>query len=45
MRRIINSTFITIDGVIQHPENWPYEDVEEVRKRCRSNCFVPVMRF
>jgi dihydrofolate reductase len=29
MRRIINSTFITIDGVIQHPENWPYEDVED----------------
>ena len=23
MRRIINSTYITLDGVIQNPQNWP----------------------
>lgn len=23
MRKIINSTYITLDGVIAHPENWP----------------------
>lgn len=23
MRRIINSTYITLDGVIEHPETWP----------------------
>jgi dihydrofolate reductase len=30
MRRIINSTFITIDGAIQNPQNWPSSsDVED----------------
>ena len=23
MRRIVNSTYITLDGVIEHPETWP----------------------
>ena len=23
MRRIINSTYVTLDGVIQNPQDWP----------------------
>jgi dihydrofolate reductase len=28
MRRIINSTYITLDGVIQNPQDWPDNGVE-----------------
>lgn len=24
MRKIVNSTYVTLDGVIQNPQNWPY---------------------
>ncbi|GAB2995971.1 dihydrofolate reductase family protein [Amycolatopsis acidiphila] len=27
MRRIINSTYITLDGVIQQPQDWPSNDI------------------
>ena len=29
MRKIINSTFITLDGVIANPQNWPSSDVKD----------------
>lgn len=29
MRRIINSTYITLDGVIQNPQNWPSSDIAD----------------
>jgi dihydrofolate reductase len=29
MRRIINSTFISLDGVIENPQDWPSSDVED----------------
>jgi hypothetical protein len=28
MRRIINSTYITVDGVIQDPQDWPGNGIE-----------------
>lgn len=28
MRRIINSTYISLDGVIQNPQDWPGNDIE-----------------
>ena len=28
MRRIINSTYISLDGVIQDPQDWPGNDIE-----------------
>lgn len=29
MRKLVNSTFITLDGVIENPQNWPAGDVED----------------
>jgi dihydrofolate reductase len=29
MRRIINSTYVTLDGVIQNPQDWPASDVQD----------------
>jgi dihydrofolate reductase len=29
MRKIINSTYITLDGVIENPQDWPYGGVED----------------
>ncbi|HEX3788652.1 MAG TPA: dihydrofolate reductase family protein [Pseudonocardiaceae bacterium] len=29
MRRIINSTYITLDGVIQNPQDWPVSEVQD----------------
>lgn len=29
MRRIINSTYITLDGVITDPQDWPADDFDE----------------
>lgn len=29
MRKIINSTFISLDGVIENPQEWPSSDVED----------------
>lgn len=29
MRRIINSTYISLDGVIENPQHWPSSDVED----------------
>jgi dihydrofolate reductase len=31
MRRIINSTYISLDGVIQNPQDWPSSDVSDDR--------------
>jgi dihydrofolate reductase len=28
MRRIINSTYVSLDGVIQQPQNWPSNGIE-----------------
>jgi dihydrofolate reductase len=29
VRKIINSTYISLDGVIQNPERWPSSDIED----------------
>jgi dihydrofolate reductase len=29
MRRIINSTYITLDGVIENPQDWPSDEFDE----------------
>jgi dihydrofolate reductase len=29
LRKIINSTYITLDGVIQNPQNWPSSDIAD----------------
>ena len=29
MRRIINSTYIALDGVIQNPQDWPGNGIED----------------
>jgi hypothetical protein len=29
MRKIHNSTYISLDGVIENPQNWPPSEVED----------------
>jgi dihydrofolate reductase len=29
MRKVINSTYVSIDGVIENPQNWPGSDVDD----------------
>ena len=29
MRRIVNSTFVTLDGVIADPQDWPSSGIED----------------
>jgi dihydrofolate reductase len=31
MRKIINSTYVSLDGVIRNPQDWPSSDVEDDR--------------
>jgi len=41
MRRIINSTYIPLDGVIQDPQDWPGNDIEPDGSglKVQTDCF------
>jgi dihydrofolate reductase len=47
MRKIINSTYITLDGVIENPQDWPSlgsDDASyEIQSRLLLNCDVMIM--
>ena len=47
MRKIINSTYITLDGVIENPQDWPSLGADEagyeIQSRLLLNCDVMIM--
>lgn len=48
MRRIINSTYISLDGVIQNPQNWPSlgsfsDEGEKIQTALLASCDVLLM--
>jgi dihydrofolate reductase len=47
MRKIINSTYISLDGVIENPQNWPGSDVEDgayaVQRDLLADCDTLIM--
>jgi dihydrofolate reductase len=48
MRKIINSTYVTLDGVVQNPQNWPAtggfgEKGNEVQRELLEQCDAVLM--
>ena len=37
MRRIINSTYVSLDGVIEHPEQWQFDYLDDASNKFESD--------
>jgi dihydrofolate reductase len=37
MRRIINSTYVSLDGVIEHPEQWQFDYLDDATNKFESD--------
>ena len=37
MRRIINSTYVSLDGVIEHPEKWQFDYLDDATNKFESD--------
>jgi hypothetical protein len=44
MRRIINSTYVSLDGVIEHPEQWQFDHLDDATNTFESTSCSPATR-